>query len=555
MRLLFLSLILLIFLCGGVTLATPPSIQELHDRFQKEYEKFVDLVNEAHIREPAPDCFLLELLGEELGHFQSLVSQNSQVFDATELLTVQSSVELMLHDVRILHGRSLEVSHNGQLEVVWKEKLGNRGRPRIVIDRDFLAWAYRLRSSAGIARFLGISRTTLKTMNPALYQNLSKALLAITTQLRSRSLKPGSIDDEALDMEIRRLHMAFPRAGLRMLDGMLRQGGIIVPQDRISLSLYRVDPVKRVFDRVRLKRRGYSVPGPNSLWHHDGQHGLIRWGVVIHGFIDGFSRLVTGLRASPNNLAATVLSLFLESTAKYGIPSRLRGDHGVENVLVAAFMESTRGERRGSYIWGRSVHNTRIERLWADVTIGVGDTWHQRFTELEVSHDLQINNPNHLWLLHHLFLPTINFHLQVWARSWNFHPIAIRNSSNQRPEEMFGFGMLLHGLRGEPLAQHLSQEELELYGIDWDAYQEESILRHLRRNYADEGASSWLGRRGPPSELNEVNVMEPLTVLSDEDIAVLDSFVASIPRESTSQEVAHLWRQALIISRILRPHF
>ncbi|KAF5365121.1 hypothetical protein D9757_015508 [Collybiopsis confluens] len=494
MRLLFLSLILLIFLCGGVTLATPPSIQELHDRFQKEYEKFVDLVNEAHIREPAPDCFLLELLGEELGHFQSLVSQNSQVFDATELLTVQSSVELMLHDVRILHGRSLEVSHNGQLEVVWKEKLGNRGRPRIVIDRDFLAWAYRLRSSAGIARFLGISRTTVRqalldyniaspglppfpveddepSVVPEFIQGSSgdhyttsvpvSQTLAGPANNATHSSRPSdasylsSIDDEALDMEIRRLHMAFPRAGLRMLDGMLRQGGIIVPQDRISLSLYRVDPVKRVFDRVRLKRRGYSVPGPNSLWHHDGQHGLIRWGVVIHGFIDGFSRLVTGLRASPNNLAATVLSLFLESTAKYGIPSRLRGDHGVENVLVAAFMESTRGERRGSYIWGRSVHNTRIERLWADVTIGVGDTWHQRFTELEVSHDLQINNPNHLWLLHHLFLPTINFHLQVWARSWNFHPIAIRNSSNQRPEEMFGFGMLLHGLRGEPLAQHL----------------------------------------------------------------------------------------------------
>lgn len=75
----------------------------------------------------------------------------------------------------------------------------------------------------------------------------------------------------------------------------------------------------------------------------------------MHGFIDGYSRLITGLRASNNNLAATVLDVFLEATAAYGIPSRLRGDHGVENLQVAAWMDMVRGAMRGSYIWGRSV--------------------------------------------------------------------------------------------------------------------------------------------------------------------------------------------------------
>ena len=83
--------------------------------------------------------------------------------------------------------------------------------------------------------------------------------------------------------------------------------------------------------------------------------GLIRWGIVIHGFIDGYSRLITGLRASDNNRAETVLGVFLEAVQQYGIPSRCRGDHGVENLLVAALMERLRGERRGSYIWGRYV--------------------------------------------------------------------------------------------------------------------------------------------------------------------------------------------------------
>ena len=83
--------------------------------------------------------------------------------------------------------------------------------------------------------------------------------------------------------------------------------------------------------------------------------GLIRWGIVIHGFIDGYSRLVTGLRASDNNRGETVLDLFLSAATVNSVPSRIRGDHGVENILLAAWMEHHRGERRGSYIWGRYV--------------------------------------------------------------------------------------------------------------------------------------------------------------------------------------------------------
>jgi hypothetical protein len=81
--------------------------------------------------------------------------------------------------------------------------------------------------------------------------------------------------------------------------------------------------------------------------------GLIRWKLVIHGFVDGFSRYVLGMRISNNNRAATVLSLFEDIAESFGYPSRVRGDHGTENLLVAARMEEIRGVDRGSYIWGR----------------------------------------------------------------------------------------------------------------------------------------------------------------------------------------------------------
>lgn len=46
---------------------------------------------------------------------------------------------------------------------------------------------------------------------------------------------------------------------------------------------------------MTIRRRVYHVDGPNSLWHVDGHHKLIRWHMVIHGGIDGYSRTVVFL--------------------------------------------------------------------------------------------------------------------------------------------------------------------------------------------------------------------------------------------------------------------
>jgi len=83
--------------------------------------------------------------------------------------------------------------------------------------------------------------------------------------------------------------------------------------------------------------------------------GLIRWGIVIHGFIDGYSHFITALCTSNNNTGQTILDLFEQAVDIYGAPNRLCGDHGTENILVAAWIEEFRGTGRGSYIWGRLV--------------------------------------------------------------------------------------------------------------------------------------------------------------------------------------------------------
>ena len=59
---------------------------------------------------------------------------------------------------------------------------------------------------------------------------------------------------------------------------------------------------------------------------------------MIHGGIDGFSRIPVFCKCSTNNRAATVLQCFIEAVEKFGLPSRVRSDKGTENVGVCRFM-------------------------------------------------------------------------------------------------------------------------------------------------------------------------------------------------------------------------
>jgi hypothetical protein len=65
-----------------------------------------------------------------------------------------------------------------------------------------------------------------------------------------------------------------------------------------------------------------------------------------------FAVQVTGLWASTNNQASTVLNLFLDSIHEHGCPSRVRGDRGGENVAVAVWMIMHKGPGGGSFMWG-----------------------------------------------------------------------------------------------------------------------------------------------------------------------------------------------------------
>ena len=140
----------------------------------------------------------------------------------------------------------------------------------------------------------------------------------------------------------------------------------------------------------------------------DGHHKLIRWRLVIHGCIDGFTRKIIYVKCRDNNRAETVLNLFQKAVQDNGLSSRARCDMGIENVDVATFMLQSRGLNRKSMLVGSSVHNQRIERLWLDVKRLVVVRFQAIFYFMEEEGMFDTLDELHLFVLHLEFIPMIS---------------------------------------------------------------------------------------------------------------------------------------------------
>ena len=176
------------------------------------------------------------------------------------------------------------------------------------------------------------------------------------------------------------------------------------------------------------------------LCHVDGHHKLIRWRMVTHGAIDGFSRLILYLKCSTNNRASTVYDLFLEAVGQHGLPSRVRSDQGRENIRVAQHMLHHRGVDRNSIIVGSSVHNQRIERLWKDSHRCVTSLFYRLFYYLEQNDFLDAVDEKHIFALHYVYVPRINRSLRQFKEAWNSH--GLRTERGQTPNQLFTAGLL-----------------------------------------------------------------------------------------------------------------
>ena len=93
--------------------------------------------------------------------------------------------------------------------------------------------------------------------------------------------------------------------------------------------------------------------------------------LLFMAVLDGYNRVIVYLACSIDNTSATVLKLFEEAVVTGDCHRESKEIWGVKNhVWHYMLSHLTRGPSRGSYITGRSVHNSRIEQLWKYVYQG-----------------------------------------------------------------------------------------------------------------------------------------------------------------------------------------
>ncbi|KAL7277987.1 hypothetical protein ACG7TL_007940 [Trametes sanguinea] len=494
------------------------------------YAELMGRVNTA-LRTQVGDRVRLNDVRTQVLSLAMAAEQQIDLFAPDEYQTLVQSLSAMAADLDAACDQSVDPPDAVPLPAAQPALTGRPGRPRIEIDRQFLEFALDVRGPTHIGDLLGCHPRTVRrralelglvSPGPPVFSTLqdpSGTSLNVHTTLTT---PVSTLTDEMLDRTVADILTSFPNFGRRMIVGHLRSQGHHVPERRVAEAYVRVRGAPAIFGRRIIVRKKYQVAGPNSLVHHDGQHGLIRWKFVIHCFIDGHSRFVTGIRVHTNNRADTVLTLFREAIAQHGLPSRVRGDHGTENIRVAEFMEESRGLNRGSYIWGRSVHNTRIERLWYDVTQGFGSKWKTFLLELEHHHGLDADSAAHIWLLHHLFQHALNTDAHAWADAWNAHRLNITGERAASPRELFMFAA----------ADDLGDGDPADYGIDWDAIDDTTLMaHHLAHNPSTtlQGSDSPFGPASGPEHLTEVSsqtqpgATRPTTqaseVISDADLS------------------------------------
>ena len=347
------------------------------------------------------------------------------------------------------------------------------GRPCISVDMYEVEFLRSLGFTwTTIAEMLGVSRSTL-------YRRLEESNLSLQGY--------SNISNSQLDSLVNEIKHNHPNDGEVLLAAHLRSRDVHVPRARLRASIHRTDPNVASRRHLAVRRRVYHVEAPNSVWHIDGNHKLIHWRFVVHGAVDGYSRVALYLQCATNNLASTVLHAFTNATEEFGLPNCVRSDRGGENVDVWQFMYEQHLNNPNCVIVGSSTHNERIERFWRDINRCVLRPFANSFRSLESEGLLDRLNEIDMFCLHYCFLPRINKCLNCFKEAWNNHVIS--TEANATPYQLYLAGLI--AVNHVPQAPHMqpSQQMQHLQSNDHVIVPRSrfhpcnTLIRSLRTNF------------------------------------------------------------------------
>lgn len=183
--------------------------------------------------------------------------------------------------------------------------------------------------------------------------------------------------------------------------------------------------------------------------------------------------------------------------------------------------------------------------------------------DLEANHGLDPNNPSHIWLLHTLFLPSIQQDTQEWSESWNSHKLQVRRRRQRSPRDMFLFGMFEEGVRGltplnppTPPNDDITVDDLSGYGIDWEVVDNPQLMSHLHSQNPQDTHDNPFVPASTPARLSEVICDPPNCPFASDELQLFQERLCStVDTSSRDMNVRRLvWQAALDLAAQIFDH-
>lgn len=192
--------------------------------------------------------------------------------------------------------------------------------------------------------------------------------------------RPVSASDLALMRRIDELHLAYPFAGSRLLQGLLTGEGYKVGRLHVS-TLMKTMGIEAIYRRPNMSKpapghkiypyllRNLEITRPNQVWATDITYIPMAKGFVyLVAIVDWFSRRVLSWRLSITMDADFCIDALEEALAKYGKPEIFNSDQGSQftsaaftKVLIDAGVSISMD---GKGAWRDNVF---VERLWRTI--------------------------------------------------------------------------------------------------------------------------------------------------------------------------------------------
>ena len=192
--------------------------------------------------------------------------------------------------------------------------------------------------------------------------------------------RPVSAADLAIMRRLDRLHLEFPFAGARMLQGLLSADGCKIGRRHVKTLMRRMG-IEALYRRPRTTKpepghkifpyllRGIAITRPNQVWAMDITYiPMARGFVYLAVVLDWFSRRVLSWRVSITMQAAFCVETLEDALARHGKPDIFNTDQGSQ-FTGAAFTGLLASNGIAISMDGKGPwrDNVFVERLWRSV--------------------------------------------------------------------------------------------------------------------------------------------------------------------------------------------